>query len=94
VETGLVEARFWRREDGRVHCYLCARHCRIPEGGIGFCGVRKVVGGRLYALNYGRIVTLNVDPIEKKPLSHFMPGTYVASIATAGCNGISARGGV
>ncbi len=86
VETGLVEARFWRREDGRVHCYLCARHCRIPEGGIGFCGVRKVVNGRLYALNYGRIVTLNVDPIEKKPLSHFMPGTLVASIATAGCN--------
>lgn len=81
-----VEARFWEKEDDRVHCYLCARHCKIPEGSIGFCGVRKVVNGRLYALNYGRLVTINVDPIEKKPLSHFMPGTYVASIATAGCN--------
>ena len=86
METTFQVARFWKREDGRIHCYLCARHCRIPEGGIGFCGVRKVVNGKLYALNYGRLVTINVDPIEKKPLSHFMPGTYVASIATAGCN--------
>jgi len=86
METLYVEARFWERDDGRVHCYLCSRHCRIPEGSIGFCGVRKVIDGKLYALNYGRLVTINIDPIEKKPLSHFMPGTYVSSIATAGCN--------
>ena len=82
----LVEARFWRREGDRIHCFLCARHCKISEGQIGFCGVRKVINGKLYALNYGRLVAMNVDPIEKKPLNHFMPGTNVLSIATVGCN--------
>ncbi len=82
----LVEAKFWRLEGKRIHCYLCARHCRIPEGQIGFCGVRQNIKGKLYALNYGRLVAMNVDPIEKKPLTHFMPGTSVLSIATVGCN--------
>jgi pyruvate formate lyase activating enzyme len=86
MEHSMVEARFWERVDGRIHCYLCARHCKIPEEGIGFCGVRKVIDGRLYALNYGRLIAMHMDPIEKKPLSHFMPGTSVLSIATVGCN--------
>lgn len=81
------EALFYRKLDGnKVHCYLCARHCKIPEGVIGFCGVRKNIGGKLYSLNYGRLVAMNVDPIEKKPLMHFKPGSWVMSIATAGCN--------
>jgi len=82
----LHTAKFWRREGDRIHCYLCARHCRIPEGQIGFCGVRKVINGVLYSLNYGRLAAMNIDPIEKKPLNHFMPGTNVMSIATVGCN--------
>jgi len=82
----LHEAMFWRREGDRIQCYLCARHCKIPEGQIGFCGVRQVINGKLYALNYGRLVAMNIDPIEKKPLNHFMPGTNVMSIATVGCN--------
>lgn len=82
----LHEARFWRVERDRVHCFLCGRHCKIPESNIGFCGVRKNIGGRLYALNYGMLIARNLDPIEKKPLTHFMPGTTVYSIATVGCN--------
>ena len=85
-KSGVREAKFWRKEGDRIHCFLCARHCKIPEGQIGFCGVRKVVNGKLYVLNYGRLVAINIDPIEKKPLNHFMPGTYVLSIATVGCN--------
>jgi len=86
IEITMRVAKFWRREGDRIHCYLCARHCKIPEGQIGFCGVRKVINGVLYALNYGRLAAMNIDPIEKKPLTHFMPGTYVMSIATVGCN--------
>ncbi len=86
-ETEYHEALFYRKiGDDKVHCYLCARHCRIPEGVIGFCGVRRNIGGKLYALNYGRLVAMNVDPIEKKPLMHYKPGSWVMSIATAGCN--------
>jgi len=80
------KAMFWKREGDRIHCFLCHRHCKIPEGQIGFCGVRKVINGELYALNYGRLAAMHIDPIEKKPLNHFMPGTYVMSIATVGCN--------
>lgn len=81
------EAMFYTPLEGsRVRCHLCARLCNIPEGKVGFCGVRKNVGGKLYSLNYGRLVAMAVDPIEKKPLSHFHPGSYVFSIATVGCN--------
>ncbi len=58
----------------------------IPEDNLGFCNVRKNVGGTLYSLNYGKACAINVDPIEKKPLSHFHPGSMVLSIATVGCN--------
>lgn len=83
----MIEAKFYKAiGDGKVHCYLCARHCKIPKGLIGFCGVRENVDGKLYSLNYGRLIATHIDPIEKKPLMHYRPGTWVMSIATAGCN--------
>jgi len=83
----LHEARWWEAEpDGRVHCYLCPRHCRMHPGQAGFCFIRINQGGKLYSLGYGSPAALQVDPIEKKPLNHFLPGTRVFSMGTAGCN--------
>ena len=80
-------AKFWKPHyEGRVLCTLCPRFCSIPEGKVGFCGVRKNIGGKLYSLNYGRLTARAIDPIEKKPLVHFKPGSWVYSISTAGCN--------
>lgn len=73
-------------EGNRVKCTACARYCQIPEGKPGLCGVRANVGGKLQLLVYGKVITGHVDPIEKKPVSHFMPGTKIFSIATTGCN--------
>jgi pyruvate formate lyase activating enzyme len=73
-------------DGGRLHCFLCSHHCRIKEGRYGFCGVRQNRDGTLYTRSYGQIITANVDPIEKKPLYHFHPGTTAFSIATMGCN--------
>jgi len=72
--------------NGRVRCTACARYCNIPEGKIGLCGVRGNVGGRLQLFVYGKIITGHIDPIEKKPVTHYMPGTRIFSIATTGCN--------
>jgi len=72
--------------NNRVKCNLCARRCSIPEGGFGFCNVRKNESGRLFSLNYSKACAAHVDPIGKKPLSHFHPGALVMSIATIGCN--------
>ncbi len=69
-----------------VHCYLCSHHCRIGEGKFGFCGVRQNIGGDLYTFAYGVLAAAHVDPVEKKPLYHFFPGTSSFSIATIGCN--------
>jgi pyruvate formate lyase activating enzyme len=69
-----------------VKCNLCARRCTIRDGGIGFCLVRKNEGGKLYSLVYAKACSACVDPINKKPLSHFNPGSLVMSIATVGCN--------
>jgi pyruvate formate lyase activating enzyme len=81
------EARWWETmPDGRLHCYLCPRHCHIGEGQTGFCFIRKNEGGRLVQLGYGRPAALQMDPIEKKPLNHFFPGTKILSMGTAGCN--------
>lgn len=71
---------------GKVRCTACARYCTLPEGATGFCFVRKNVGGRLDLLTYGRVAALQVDPVEKKPLSHFHPGSRVLSLGTMGCN--------
>ena len=69
------EARWWETmPDGRLHCYLCPRHCHIGEGQSGFCFIRKNEGGRLVQLGYGRPAAVAMDPIEKKPLNHFFPG--------------------
>jgi pyruvate formate lyase activating enzyme len=81
------EARWWESEpNGKVHCYLCPRHCHIGEGQAGFCFIRKNEGGKLYSLGYAHPAALQIDPIEKKPLNHFLPGTRVFSLGTAGCN--------
>lgn len=71
---------------GKIRCTACARYCAIPDGSHGFCYVRKNVGGRLELLTYGRAAAVQVDPVEKKPLSHFRPGSRVLSIGTVGCN--------
>ncbi|MCM8797244.1 MAG: AmmeMemoRadiSam system radical SAM enzyme [Candidatus Omnitrophica bacterium] len=73
-------------EDKIVQCHICPRNCVIPEGKRGFCGVRENRGGLLYAFSYGKLVAVHIDPIEKKPLFHFLPGSSAFSIATAGCN--------
>jgi pyruvate formate lyase activating enzyme len=83
----LHEARWWEVEaDSRVHCYLCPRHCRLHEGQAGFCFIRINHHGKLYSLGYGAPAALQVDPIEKKPLNHFLPGSRIFSMGTAGCN--------
>jgi pyruvate formate lyase activating enzyme len=81
------EARFWEKAgEGRVRCGLCRFNCLIASGKRGRCGVRENRDGTLYSLVYGKIVAENVDPIEKKPLFHFHPGSRCYSIATVGCN--------
>ena len=67
-------------------CSVCFRHCKIEEGQIGFCGGRTVKDGRAVAYNYGRITSLALDPIEKKPLSRFFPGSWILSAGSFGCN--------
>jgi pyruvate formate lyase activating enzyme len=71
---------------GRVRCHLCAHGCVIEEGRLGVCRVRQNVNATLYTLVYGRTISQNVDPVEKKPLYHFYPGSRAYSIATPGCN--------
>lgn len=73
-------------ESGKVKCAVCNHRCTISEGGRGICGVRENRGGVLYALNYGITIAAANDPIEKKPLYHFLPGTMAYSFATVGCN--------
>jgi pyruvate formate lyase activating enzyme len=84
----MKEALFYERlKDDVVKCNLCSHRCpRIADGKRGICGVRENRGGKLYSLVYGRLVARNVDPIEKKPLFNFLPGTTSYSIATVGCN--------
>jgi pyruvate formate lyase activating enzyme len=83
----MQKAVLWEKcEDGKVHCFLCGHQCRIPSGGFGICGVRQNSQGELLTLAYGRVIAASVDPIEKKPLYHFLPGTTSYSVATAGCN--------
>ena len=75
-----------RLPDKSVQCQNCAHYCVVPPGKRGVCGVRENIDGKLYALNYGKAIAVNIDPIEKKPLFHFLPGSYSLSIATVGCN--------
>ncbi len=81
------EAMFYEKlENQKVHCYLCPHNCIIPKNGRGICGVRKNIDGTLYSLNYGEVTSIGVDPIEKKPLNRFHPGTDILSIGSVGCN--------
>lgn len=73
-------------EGGFVHCFLCNHHCRIADKKFGFCGVRQNIGGILYTHVYGKVIASHLDPIEKKPLYHFLPSSTSFSIATIGCN--------
>jgi pyruvate formate lyase activating enzyme len=83
----MKEALWWETDsDGRILCTLCPRYCRIGEDQAGFCYIRKNIGGKLYSLGYGKSTGFAIDPIEKKPLNHFLPGTGVLSFGTAGCN--------
>jgi pyruvate formate lyase activating enzyme len=80
-------ARWWSpRPDGRIECYACPRRCKLQAGQRGFCFVRQNIDGQLVLTTYGRSSGFCVDPIEKKPLNHFYPGTSVFSFGTAGCN--------
>ena len=84
---GLKEALFYQKlENKGVQCHLCPRNCFIANGGRGFCGVRENRGGTLYTLSFAKAVAIHIDPIEKKPLFHFLPSASAFSIATAGCN--------
>lgn len=83
----MQEALFYEAADeNQVRCDLCHHRCRIAEGKRGFCGVRQNQAGKLYSLVYGKIIAERVDPIEKKPLYHFLPGSQAYSIGTVGCN--------
>ncbi len=83
----MKEARFWtKRDDGSVRCVLCPHNCIIKEGARGICGVRENRGGVLYSLVWGKAVAASIDPIEKKPLFHVLPGSKAFSIAAVGCN--------
>ncbi len=73
-------------ENKFVHCYLCNHHCRIAENKFGFCGVRENIDGILYTYVYAKPIAMHIDPIEKKPLYHFFPGSFSFSVATIGCN--------
>ena len=81
------EARFYRRlEGGAVQCQVCWRGCVVAEGELGFCGNKKNVGGSYYSLVYGRPGAVQIDPIEKEPAFHMLPGSTILCIGTAGCN--------
>jgi pyruvate formate lyase activating enzyme len=87
IVMSLHEAMLYEKQnENKVKCALCARRCLISDDATGFCLVRKNQGGILYTLNYGKAVSAGVDPISKKPLSHFNPGALVMSVAAAGCN--------
>jgi len=83
----VVPGRYWSTlDDGRVLCELCPRYCKLKDGQRGFCFVRQNLDGAMVLTTYGRSSGFCVDPIEKKPLNHFYPGTAVLSFGTAGCN--------
>lgn len=83
----MKEAMLWKPMPGNeAQCFLCHRMCRIKDGERGYCRIRENRKGKLYALTYGKAIAAEVDPIEKKPFYHFMPGTELFSVATVGCN--------
>jgi pyruvate formate lyase activating enzyme len=87
TDSTIASTKFWHLlDDGRVQCDLCPRHCRLREGQRGLCYVRQRLDDEIKLVSYGRSSGFCVDPIEKKPLNHFYPGSAVLSFGTAGCN--------
>ncbi len=81
------EAMYYEtKSEGRVVCYLCPHHCRLGEGQLGICQARQNLQGKLYSLNYGQVSSISLDPIEKKPLRRFQPGSSILSVGSFGCN--------
>ncbi len=87
IHLKLFEADYYEKRDGKkIHCLLCPRSCIIQLGNLGNCNARKNNDGVLYALGYNRFTSVHDDPIEKKPIYHYKPGTYTMSFGSAGCN--------
>ncbi|GAB5403364.1 MAG: hypothetical protein Aurels2KO_15950 [Aureliella sp.] len=86
TSDGKAFGRWWAPRGDRIDCNLCPRHCSLKDGDRGFCFVRENVGGQMVLSTYGRSTGFCIDPIEKKPLNHFLPGTAILSFGTAGCN--------
>ncbi|MCB8951203.1 MAG: AmmeMemoRadiSam system radical SAM enzyme [Ardenticatenales bacterium] len=87
IEPGVAQGEWWHRlPDGRIQCDLCPRYCRLRPGQRGFCFVRQAREDGIVLTSYGRASGFCIDPIEKKPLNHFYPGSSVLSFGTAGCN--------
>jgi pyruvate formate lyase activating enzyme len=83
----MKKAILWdKTADGKARCSLCAHRCVISEGNFGFCGMRQLKKGELFTYAYGKVAAKNLDPIEKKPLYHYLPGTTTYSVAASGCN--------
>ncbi len=87
IDENTVSTRYWHTlDDEQVQCDICPRFCKLHKGQRGLCFVRQNVGGQIVMTSYGRSSGFAIDPIEKKPLNHFLPGTPVLSFGTAGCN--------
>jgi pyruvate formate lyase activating enzyme len=86
MEAAKLAMYFNKIEGSKVHCYLCPHNCVINPGKHGVCRARKNIEGKLYSLNYGKITSIALDPIEKKPLYRFKPGSKILSVGTFGCN--------
>ncbi|NQT92372.1 MAG: hypothetical protein HQ559_06395, partial [Lentisphaerae bacterium] len=83
----MMRAKFWSLDEkGRAYCELCPHGCRIGKGRSGLCGVRRMEDGELRAAGYGVVSSVALDPIEKKPLYHFLPGSPIFSVGGWGCN--------
>lgn len=80
------KAMYYEKLNYKIHCYLCPHHCVIEEGNSGKCKVRIHKDGELYTMNYGQITSASLDPVEKKPLSYFKPGSHIFSVGSFGCN--------
>lgn len=87
VEGSVFSTQYWHRgDDGRIQCDVCPRNCRLRDGQRGMCFVRACHNGQIVLTTYGRSSGFCIDPIEKKPLNHFLPGSPILSFGTAGCN--------
>jgi len=82
----MKEAKLYKKIDSKIMCTACARNCKLSEKQIGICGTRQNIDGKLFSLVYGKVASSHVDPVEKKPIFHFFPGSKIFSFGTTGCN--------